>query len=109
MGNLVQWIMEAANGEEILGVVIGEMGWGDYGCEVVPKYAQQPKNTLISWDVAKEFLDYEFSGGFGHPECNAIYAWTPNNVLFISQYDGSTNLESVPRHPIDCTPIMPGG
>lgn len=54
-------------------------------------------------------LDYAYDGSFGAPECDAIWAWTPTRVLFVSQYDGATRVESVPRNPQDGTPEMPGG
>lgn len=107
--NLVKWITEEAKGEPIEGVVIGEMGWGDYGSESVPGYSEQPRNKLISWDEAKKYLDYEFDSGFGAAECNAIYAWTTSRVLYVSQYDGATAINSLPRNPADCKPEMPGG
>ena len=109
MANLVKWIEELAEGEPILGVIIGEMGWGDYGSEDVAQYAQQPKGKLLTWEEAKPLLDYEFNDGYGAPGCNAIYAWTKDFVIAISQYDGSTSPFRVPRNPQDCTPEMPGG
>ena len=109
MSNLKQWILEEANGEEVVGVVIGEMGWGDYNKEKVPNYDSQPKNKLLSWAEAAPVLNYEFSSGFGAPECQAITAWTASKVMFITQYDGSTCINSVPRNPIDHVPDMPGG
>lgn len=109
MANLVQWIEEQAEGKPILGVSIGEMGWGDYGKDDCPQYDKQPKGKLLSWPEARPLLDYEFSSGFGAPKCNAIYAWTEDYVIAVSQYDGATSPFRVPRNPQDCTPEMPGG
>lgn len=109
MNTFAQNIEEAAGGEPIEGIVIGEMGWHDFGTEVVPKYAQQPRGKLMDWQTAKPFLDYEHNTGYGAPKCNAIYAWTATKVIFVSQYDGSTSVDSIPRHPIDVMPEMPGG
>lgn len=107
--NLVRWIIEEANGEEIEAVVIGEMGWGDYGYDDVPNYKKQPKFAVLDWEKAKVWIDYEFNSGYGAPRCNAIYAWTKSWVIAISQYDGSTEPFRIPRHPTDCHPEMPGG
>lgn len=109
MSNFKQDILEAAGGEPILGVVIGEMGWGEYNSESVPLYNEQPKDKLLSWKKAEKFLDYEYDTGFGAPECNAVYVWTKTKVIFVSQYDGATSLHSVPRNPADVKPEMPGG
>lgn len=109
MANLKQWILEAVGDEEILGVVIGAMGWGDYGKEAIPNYDDIPKNVVLSWDEAAKWLDYKFSAGYGAPGCNAIYVWTATKTGFIVQYDGATALHWVPNKPQDCKPEMPGG
>jgi hypothetical protein len=110
MGNLKKWLLSEANNEEILGVVIGGMGWGpDYGKENVPNFDEIPKFKVLSWDKAKGFLDYDFDEGYGSPNCQAITAWTETKVIAISQYDGATGIFSLPRNPVDHDPIMPGG
>jgi len=109
MANLVKWIKDIAGDEQIEGVVIGELGWGDYGAEDVPNYAEQPRGKLLSWDDAKKWIDYDFSSGYGHPECNAIYVWTESRIIFVGQYDGATFPIWLPRNPIDIMPDMPGG
>ena len=110
MSNLIEWILEETNEYEIEAVVIGELGWGDYGKENIPNYDKQPRQTILTWKEAKSWLDYEFDSGYGSPMCNAIYVWTKNKILFISQYDGATSLNSIPRNPTDeIMPTMPGG
>lgn len=109
MANLIEWIESTAEGEPIQAVVIGKTRWYDYGKENIPTWDKQPRGKVISWEKAKEFLDYQFNSGFGAPGCNAIYAWTKSKVIFVSQYDGSTSIEWVPRDPIECNPEMPGG
>jgi len=104
-------ILEAAKGEPIEAIVIGNMGWSDYGLEELPPEAQDRTkwNRILKWDEAAPILDYEYDAGFGAPGCQAITAWTATRVLFVSQYDGATHVDSVPRHPIDHEPEMPGG
>ena len=103
-------IIEAAEGEAIEAVVIGEMGWGgDYGSEKITDYEKQPRGVVLSWADAAPILDYEYNTGYGSPECNAVYVWTTERVLFVTQYDGSTCISSVPRHPVNVVPEMPGG
>lgn len=108
--NLKSWILEASADEPIEAVVIGQMGWGDdYNSEDVPRYGEQPKGIVLSWDEAELWVDYDFDDGHGAPGCNAIWAWTASRVIFISQYDGSTRVEWVPRSPVVGEPEMPGG
>jgi len=107
--NLKQWILDEADGEEIIGIVIGEMGWGDCGSDGIPNYDQIPKGKLLAWEEAAPWLDYEFYNGYGAPGCQAIWAWTENWVIAIGQYDGSTWPYKIPRHPIDVMPDMEGG
>jgi hypothetical protein len=107
--NLVEWLLAEAAGEPIEAVVIGAMGWADYGSEEVPGYVEKPKGKVLTWEQAKPHLDYDFDDGFGAFGCNALYAWTPSKVMLIVQYDGRTSLRAVPRHPVDVMPEMAGG
>jgi hypothetical protein len=109
MATLESWINEMADGEAIEAVVIGEMGWGDYGSEDVPGYKEQSRGKALSWEAALPSLQYEFSDGYGAPGCNAICAWTKSWVIGVSQYDGSTSPFRMPRNPTDHKPQMPGG
>jgi hypothetical protein len=110
MGNLKQWILEVANGEPVEAVTIGRMGWGgNYNSEFVPSYDAIPKNKAMPWDEAAKWLDYDFDSDYGSVKCQAIYAWTKSRVIFVSQYDGSTSINYVPRNPSDEEPRMPGG
>jgi hypothetical protein len=103
-------IEQEAGDEPIEACVIGVKGWGgDFNSERIPGYHEQTKGVVKKWDEVKNQLDYAYYDGFGAPECNAIYAWTKSKVIFVEQYDGSTSVVSVPRHPIDCEPSMPGG
>lgn len=109
MPTLRDWILRMADGEPVDGVVIGEMGWGDYGSERVPNYAEQPRDQLLTWDQALSFIQYEFDDGYGAPSCNKIYAWTKSWVISVCQYDGSTYPFRIPRNPRACVPDMVGG
>ncbi len=109
MRNLLKWVEGAAEGEPVEAVVIGEMGWGDYGKEHVPHYDPTVFGKVLPWAEAQPYLDYDFDSGYGAPGCQAIYAWTKSWVIFISQYDGSTRCNRIPRNPVDCIPNMPGG
>ena len=95
-------------GEKPLVVVIGEFGWGIMEDEQNNPVGDM-KNKAMPWDVMRQFLEYEYDSGYGGPECHAISVYTENYVIFVSQYDGATGLYSIPRNPINHSPIMPGG
>jgi len=101
-GNLAVWVEREAGGDPIVGVVIGTIsGYDEPG---------SPKTyDVIPWSEARPILDYGFELGYCGGDCHAIYAWTPSKVIFVSQYDGSKSIESIPRDPVACTPIMVGG
>ena len=109
MANLRRWILDAAEGEPIEAVVLGQMGWGDYGSESVPGYAEQRRGVPLTWAEAEPMIDYDFGAGFGAPRCNAIVAWTQDLVISVSQYDGATEIFAIPRNPKVFMPTMPGG
>lgn len=118
MANLVEWIETLANGEPIIGVVIGRTGWAseydedetnDYGSDKIPAYSSQKHNVLVTWEEAKPMLNYEFDSGYGSPGCNAITVWTTNWIIAVSQYDGATAPFRLPRNPVNHIPCMPGG
>jgi hypothetical protein len=117
MASLVEWIEHELDGKDIVeAVVIGEYGWGSgWGKSAFheEKCAKQipwnMRGIALTWEQAKPLLDYEFSDGYGSPECHAIYVWSKDKVMWITQYDGSTTLSSMPRNPLNCQPDMPGG
>ncbi len=97
-------IEEAAKGEPIDSVVIGTFGdsWLDDEDEV-----EGGPRPVLPWAAARSQLDYAYGTGYGGVECHAIYAWTQTRVLFVSEYDGSTKIASVPRNPTEGKPIFP--
>lgn len=103
------WIEEMADGEPVEAIVLGKMGWGDYKSERVPNYAEQPRGVVLTWSDALPWISYEFSDGYGAPDCNAVVAWTPSWVISVSTYDGSTSPFRIPRNPTAHAPGMPGG
>jgi hypothetical protein len=92
------------HGEPTAFLTSDESSWGDYGMEAWPT---MPTHVVPS--LSDEFLDHEFSDGYGSPGCPALYAWSDGFVFIVTTYDGSTSWSAVPRHPGEHTPQMFGG
>jgi hypothetical protein len=56
-------------------------------------------DRLMSWEEARDELNYNYDAGYGGQDCHNVYIWTADRVYFIHEYDGSTHLTYVPRHP----------
>ena len=99
-----------ADGETIEAVVLGAWGW-DGGDEPKPPAVPPDKRgKVLTWEQAAPMLTtWSFYGGDGAPDCYAVYIWTDRRVFWVTQYDGSTDLNEAPRNPVDCMPDMPGG
>ena len=102
MANLAKKFEEAAKGEKIIGCVVGKFDGGGYRKDALPL-------SVLNWLEARNKLDYEYDSGYGGADCHAVYAWTKNYVLFVSIYDGATEVEALPRDPTPCFPDYIGG
>lgn len=103
-------LVELEGDEEVEGIVFGEWGWGNYGQPDPPLVPIEKQGIAMSLDEAIPLMEgWSFNGGFGAPDCYAAYIWTNKRVLWVTQYDGATRLDSAPRNPCNCIPDMPGG
>ena len=109
MPNFLQDIERVLEQEKVERAVIGNFGGYDWGEGYGEKVPKELRNRLLTWEETKPLLDYEYDDGFGGAECNSIYAWTATRVIFVSEYDGSTTVTSLPRNPCECSPTMLGG
>ena len=107
--NFKRDILEAANGEPIEAIIIGQFGWGGYGDSEPPHVPADKMGVVLTWDEAAPLLDYEYDTGYGAPECNAIEAFTASRILSVSTYDGSSWLTWANRQPTPHMPEMSGG
>ena len=105
-GNLKRWLLKQADGEKILGVVIGIKGWYE---DEYSEDKNTPKGTLLNWEEATKYIDYDFDAGYGGVGCHSILAWTKSWVITVGQYDGATWPYRLPRNPINIMPNMEGG
>lgn len=53
----------------------------------------------LSHPLVQAAMDLVFDDGFGTQEVPSFVLWTDANVFSIHEYDGSSFLISVPRHP----------
>lgn len=53
----------------------------------------------LTWDQAAPLLDYSYDDGFGSVDCHNILVYTSTSVIYVHEYDGSTELCSIPRNP----------
>ncbi len=99
------------DGEVLKSIVFGEYGGGGWPqAGEGSKIPLDKQGVVLDPDEAKPLMqNWEADGGFGVPECHALYAWTNRRVVWITQYDGATGFNSAPRNPIKCKPKMPGG
>lgn len=96
--------------EVVEGIVFGAWGWDGYAEPDEPPVPKDKRGVLLTLEQAKPMMnDWCFDGGYGAPDCYATYVWTNKRVIWVTQYDGSTGLDSAPRHPINVMPSMPGG
>lgn len=105
-------IEEAAKGETIESVVIGAFSgyeWSDEQHADEKGVPPSQRHVVLSWKETRPLLDYTYDTGYGGADCHAIWAWTHTHIVFVSEYDGSTTVVSVPRNPQPGNPAMPGG
>lgn len=115
-------IAKLADGEKIEKIIFGPWSWGTapshpedkwelgYGEPDPPPVPFDLRGKLLDIDVARPLMSkWSFDGGYGAPDCYAIFAWSNLRVFWVTQYDGSTSLDSAPRNPETCMPGMPGG
>ena len=95
--------------EKVEAIVFGPWGWDGYEeSEYSPP--EKRRNKVLTLRQAKPFMQgWSFYGGYGAPSCPAVYIWTNIRVIWVTEYDGSTTLNSAPRNPCECKPEMPGG
>lgn len=103
-------------GESVEAIVFGNWGWSNGDNE--PGYGEprpvpvpfEKRNIVLALEEAEPFMkQWTFSGDFGAPNCYAVRIWTNRRVIWVTQYDGSTGLNSALRNPEPCKPDMPGG
>ena len=98
-------------GEIVEAVVFGEFGWGGFHeDELFDPMPKDKRGVVLTWEEAQPLMKgWTCWCGYGAPLAYAMYVWTNQRVIWLTQYDGSTSLDSAPRNPVGCMPDMPGG
>ena len=107
--------------ETVEALVFGAWGWGcrpNDNSEWEPGHGE-PDPTPVPFDMRGKVLSLEaaeplmrswsFYGGYGVPECYATNIWTNKRIIWVTQHDGATRLNSALRNPAEYLPDMPGG
>jgi len=97
--------------EVVEAIIFGAWGWSGFGEPEPNPLPHELFGKIMTFDEAKQYMkDWSFYGGYGSPDCYAVNIYTNKRVIWVTQYDGSTNLSSMPRNPIEGEiPDMPGG
>ena len=103
---------DMGEGEVLEYVVFGPWSWGG-SRDNIPSPEVPPSimgRRLLPQEAEPFLKTFGFDGGYGSPECYATWVYTNKRVMWVTQYDGSTCLDHMPRHPIQgVMPYMPGG
>lgn len=96
--------------EGVEAIIFGNYGYGQDTDKTLSAIQPKYRGKILSFEVAKTMMEtWSFQNGFGIQKCYATYIWTNRRVIWVSEYDGSTCLNSMPRNPIPCIPEMSCG
>ena len=105
--DLVEYLNE---GEVIESVSFGPWGWDGFGEPEDKPVPKEKQGVPMPPSEAQPLMQsWSFYGGYGSPDCYAVNVWTNSRVIWVTQYDGATGLDSAPRNPSENVPDMPGG
>lgn len=104
-------LKEALQPDEVVeAIVFGEWGWGGYSEPENKPVPEDKRGVVLTLEDARPMMQtWAFYGGHGAPDCYATNIWTNQRILWVTQYDGATGLDSAPRNPKAGKPDMPGG
>lgn len=88
----IEKAVKAAGDEPIEAVYICDDG-------IEPYESDEYIDTPLPWTTARPKLDYEYNNGYGTQSCHNVYVWTAGKVFYVQEYDGSTSIAWIPRHP----------
>lgn len=97
-------ILEVARGEPIIGICIKP-----YQRHARWDSSSGDDQPVRQWEDVAPWLGYTYDHGYGGVSCHSFIAWTESRVIFVSQYDGSSWVDSMPRNPTPTQVYMPGG
>lgn len=107
--------VEALADAKIIAVIIGDYAKGGYSKDelsyeeeegLVPTIDLEKRGVPLSWEEAKPLLNYPYESALGRARCHAVYVYTEACVIFVTEYDGVTELEKILRFPYACWPVL---
>ena len=104
MANIKDWLLsfEKNINETIESIVVGPH-YNDRWNEP-DRRPEHQRDVPISRDEGLALVNIEFDNGYGGADCFPVYAWTPNFIFAISEYDGATGYHTIPRNPVASEP-----
>ena len=89
--------------EEVEAVAFGPYdGYWNVGDDDYSSVPREMQGVVMPLADAEPFLrEFRVDTGFGAPCTHPVYVWTNLRVITVGEYDWSTGLCSVPRHPCD--------
>ena len=97
--NFLQDIEAVVKGEQVTAVAwLADRGENYYG------YSRPKYHCSTDWEAVKFLFDYEYNTGYGGVDCHAILIWTVSRIIFVQEYDGATDVQSLPLSFINMKP-----
>lgn len=97
-------LYEVRHGESIEAIVVGKhyrRSWDD-------EAKMSDEEVVLDREAGLAKLDQDYDNGYGGADCYPFWAWSASYVYFVHEYDGSTGVAWLPRHPVPGKPEFSG-
>lgn len=94
-------------GETVEAMVFGS--WGEWGAKDPGYVPKDKQGVILTLEEAMPYMEgWVFDDEeYYDPERYATHIWTDQRVIWVSYYDGSTQLKGLPRNPEAYAPQFP--
>ena len=106
-----QLLEELEKDEKVEAIIFGKWGWDGYDEPEPHPLNHKLIGKVLTLEKAKPILEkVDLYCGYGAPKTYAMRVFTNKRILWITQYDGSTSIDSTIINPFEgYVPDMPGG
>ncbi len=89
------------DGETLECIIFGDHDYGSCSGAADPGHVPvEARDRVMPIAEAEPYMrGWSTDTGYCGVGCYKLYAWSDRNVFFVSEYDSSTCLASIPRHP----------